>query len=139
MDPTIRIAGYDLITQATGTEHDITSQVSSVEITEEATILKRTVFGDSWHQKGRGLKSGTVKMDLYVDFEPDGIFDIMTDLWLNYELATFEVEDIDSGARVWGIFVVNKVASFSGAVDEYNTVSISFETTGEIHHWVPTS
>lgn len=131
MDPTVVLIAP---TTPSPTEYDITSQVSSAEVTEEATVLERTTFGNTWKNKGRGLKSGSVKLDFYVDFDPDGVFETLTELWDSHEIVGFEITDPVTGAQVSGSFVMSQVPSFAGSVDEYNAASLTWETTGEITH-----
>lgn len=131
MDPEVVLT---VVIGTTSTNFDITAQVDSVEITEEATVLDRTTFGNSWRNKGRGLKSGSIKFDFYIDFDVDGTFGLFTMLWDDHEEVDFEVSDPVTGAAVTGTFVMSAVPSFAGKIDEYNKASLSFETTGEVTH-----
>jgi hypothetical protein len=133
MDPTVVL---DVVVGTTPTSFDITDQVSAVTITEEATVLDRTTFGNTWRQKGRGLKGGTIQLEFYVDFDNSGIFDTFTTLWEDHETVGFTVTDNDvSGKGVSGEFVMHQVPSFAGAVDEYNTASLTFDLTGPVDHF----
>lgn len=114
--------------------YDITGQVSMIEITQEATVLERTTFGNDWKNKGRGLKSGKIKIEFFVDFDVNGIFEIFTYLWDNHETVNFECTDPDSAASVEGEFVMSAVPSFAGKVDEYNVASMTYDLTGEVTH-----
>lgn len=133
MDPTVT-----LTTTTPVQNYDITAQVSAVEVTEEATVLQRTTFGNSWHNKGRGLKKGTIKIEFYLNFDVNGIFEIFTNLWDNHELVGFDISD-DSGAGVAGEFVMHRVPSFAGNIDEYNMASLTFDLTGPVTHTGATS
>lgn len=115
------------------TNFDITDQVSAVEITQEATELEKTTFGNTWHRKGRGLKGGTIKLDFYVDFDNDGMFEVFKTLWDDHEYVAFEVEETTpGGAGVTGTFVMTAMPSFSGEVDSYNTASLTFPLDGPV-------
>lgn len=113
------------------TNYDITAQVSAVEITQTATVLKRNTFGNTWDNNGRGRKRGTIKFDFYVDFDADGMFETFKELWENHEIVQFEVEEAD-GAAVSGSFVMSEMPSFSGGYDEYNVASLTFTVTGPV-------
>lgn len=128
MDPTVTLS----VTVGTVvTEYDITEQVSSVEIVQEATVLKRTTFGNDWDRNGRGLKRGTIKIEFYVNFDADGTFEVFKDLWENYEIVGFSVAEA-GGAAVTGSFVMSSMPSFAGAIDEYNVASLTFTLDGPV-------
>lgn len=128
MDPTVTLS----VTVGTvTTNHDITDQVSSVEIVQEASVLKRTTFGNTWDRNGRGLKRGSIKFDFYVDFDANGTFEIFKDLWENHTHVDFSVAEA-GGAAVEGTFVMAAMPSFSGSVDEYNVASLTFTLDGPV-------
>lgn len=129
MDPEVVLIAP---TTPSPTEYDLTSQVSSAEVTQEASVLDRTTFGNGWRMKGRGLKSGSVKFSFYVDFDPDGTFETLKTLWDTYEVVGFRLEDPDTGATVTGNLVMSQMPSFSGSVDEYNSADLTFDTTGPV-------
>lgn len=111
------------------TEYDITEQVSKVAITQEATVLKKTTFGNTWDRNGRGMKRGSITLEFYVDFDANGTFEVFKDLWDNHELVDFSVSE-DGGAEVTGSFVMSAMPSFDGAIDEYNVASLTFTLDG---------
>lgn len=129
MDPTVVLS-----TTSPVHSYDITAQVSMVEVTEEASVLDRTTFGNTHLNKGRGLKSGKIKIDFYVDFDVNGIYEVFAYLYENQEIVHFEVTDDVSMASVEGDFVMSAMPSFSGKINEYNTASLTYETTGVIEH-----
>ena len=126
MDPTVTLS-YTVGTVTT--EFDITDQVSAVTITQEATVLKKTTFGNTWDRNGRGLKRGSIKLDFYVNFDANGMFEVFKDLWDNKELVDFSVADA-GGAEVTGTFVMSAMPSFDGGTDEYNSASLTFTLDG---------
>lgn len=128
MDPTVTLT---TTVGTTTTDHDITSQVSAVEITQEATVLKRNTFGNSWDNNGRGMKRGTIKIEFYVDFDANGMFEVFKELWENHETVDFEVAEA-GGAAVSGSFVMSAMPSFAGGTDEYNVASLTFTLTGAV-------
>lgn len=128
MDPTVVLS---VTVGTTTTEFDITSQVSGLEISQEATVLKRTTFGNKWDRNGRGLKRGSIKIDFYVDFDPDGMFETFRTLWETHELVDFTASEA-GGASVEGTFVMAAMPSFAGGVDEYNTASLTFTLDGPV-------
>jgi len=126
MDPTI------VLKTTVGTvitSYDITDQVSSVEIMMEATLLKRTTFGNTWHRNGMGLKSGTIKIEFYLEFDAAGTFDMFNTMWASFPTVGFTVSE-PGGASVAGNFVMNQMPSFAGAIDEYNVASLTFTMDG---------
>lgn len=126
MDPTVVLS----VTVGTvTTDYDITDQVSKVSITQEATVLPRTTFGNTWHRNGRGLKKGAVTFDFYVDFDANGIFETFKTLWDSHELVDFSVSEA-GGAAVEGTFVMSAMPSFDGGTDEYNVASLTFTLDG---------
>lgn len=130
MDPTVTLTA---LVGTVSTDFDITEQVSSVEITQEATVLKRNTFGNSWDNNGRGMKRGTIKFEFYVDFEANGIFETFKQLWENNETVDFSVAEVGAGgAAVEGSFVMSAMPSFAGAVDEYNVASLTYTLTGAV-------
>lgn len=128
MDPTV------VLTVTIGTvvtPFDITDQVSAVEISQERSDLDKTTFGNTAKRRGRGLIDGSIKLDFYVDFDNDGMFEVFKTLWDGHEYVDFEVEEtVAGGAGVTGTFVMTAMPSFSGAVDEYNTASLTFPLDG---------
>lgn len=132
MNPTVVL---DYMVGTVATTYDMTAQVSAVEITEEATVLDRSTFGNTWRNKGRGLKSGTIKLTFYVDFDANGVFDKFTLLWEGYETVGFTVTDPDSGMGVSGEFVMSQCPSFAGEVDAYNAADLTFDLTGPTDHF----
>jgi hypothetical protein len=128
-DPIVRLITDEIVPE----EFDITSQVSGVEVMASATVLERTTFGNSWKRRGRGLKTGSIKIDLYIDFDADGMFELWSRLFRDFEYVDFEVwSDESENHGVVGTFVMSQVPAFSGTVDEYNTASLTFETDGEV-------
>jgi hypothetical protein len=129
VDPTVTLS------QTVGTvttSYDITEQVSAITVTQTATVLKKTTFGNTWHRNSRGLKSGTVKFDLYVDFDANGIFEIFKALWEGSDpIVEFSAEEA-GGAGVSGAFVMSEMPSFDGAVDEYNVASLTYTLDGPV-------
>lgn len=85
-------------------------------------------------QKGAGLRGGKIKLEFFIDFDVNGIFEIFTYLWENHEIVNFEVTDPETNASVSGSFVMSAVPSFSGKVDEYNTASMTYDLTDEVTH-----
>lgn len=128
MDPTVTLS-KTVGTVITST--DITDQVSGVTVTQEATVLKKTTFGNTWERNGRGLKRGTIKLDFYVDFDANGMFELFKDYWENHETIAFEVEEAGTAA-VSGTFVMSAMPSFDGKVDEYNVASLTFTLDGPV-------
>lgn len=128
MDPDVTLS-YTVGTVVT--EYEITSQVSKVTITQEATVLPKTTFGNTWKRNGRGLKGGSITLEFYVDFDADGIFETFKDLWDNKEIVDFEVTEA-GGAQVTGSFVMSAMPSFDGGTDEYNTASLTFTLDGPV-------
>jgi len=126
MDPAVTLS---YTTGTVVTSFVITDQVSAVEISQTASTLKRTTFGNTWERNGRGLKKGTIKFELYVDFEASGIFETFKTLWDSHEIVDFIVEEA-GGAKVTGSFVMTEMPSFSGKVDEYNVASLTFTLDG---------
>jgi len=131
MDPTVTLS---TTVGTVTTDYDITSQVSAVEITQEATVLKRNTFGNSWDNNGRGMKRGTIKLEFYVDFDADGIFETFKELWENHEIVDFSVAESGSAgaAEVSGSLVMSAIPTFAGATDEYNVASLTFTLTGPV-------
>lgn len=128
MDPTVVLS----VTVGTvTTDYDITDQVSKVTITQEATVLPRTTFGNTWKRNGRGLKGGSITFDFYVDFEASGTFETFKELWDNHELVDFAVSEA-GGASVEGSFVMAAMPSFDGGTDEYNVASLTFTLDGAV-------
>lgn len=128
MDPTVTLT---VLIGTVSTDFDITDQVSSVEITQEATVLKRNTFGNSWDNNGRGMKRGTIKIEFYVDFDANGIFETFKTLWDSHETVDFEVAEA-GGAAVSGSFVMSAMPSFAGGTDEYNVASMTYTLTGPV-------
>jgi hypothetical protein len=132
MDPTVTLS------QTTGTvvtSYDITDQVSAITINQTATVLKKTTFGNTWHRNSRGLKSGTIKIDFYVDFDANGMFEIMKILWEHTDpIVEFSIAEATGAGRaaVSGAFVMSEMPSFDGAVDEYNVASLTFTLDGPV-------
>jgi len=128
MDPTVTLS---FTTGTVVTSFDITDQVSGVELVQTASTLKRTTFGNTWERNGRGLKKGTIKFDLYVDFDASGMFETFKTLWDSHEFVDFVVEEA-GGAKSTGTFVMTEMPSFSGKVDEYNVASLTFPLDGAV-------
>lgn len=128
MDPTVTLS-YTVGTVTT--DYVITDQVSKVTIAQEATVLPKTTFGNTWKRNGRGLKGGSITFEFYVDFEANGIFEIFKDLWDNKEIVDFEVAEA-GGASVSGSFVMSAMPTFDGGVDEYNVASLTFTLDGAV-------
>ena len=128
MDPTITLDWTDA---TTASAIDISDQVSAVTITQGATVLPKTTFGNTWHRKGRGLKTGTIQIDFYVDFDADGMFEVFKDFWENHEYVNFSVSEA-GGAAVTGTFVMSQMPSFAGGTDEYNVASLTFDLDGPV-------
>lgn len=129
MDPTVTLS---TTVGTVTTTYDITEQVSAVTVSQTATVLKRTTFGNTWHRNGRGLKSGTIKIDFYVDFDANGMFETFKALWEGTdEVVEFSIEEA-GGAGVSGAFVMSEMPSFDGAIDEYNVASLTFTLDGPV-------
>lgn len=128
MDPTVTLS---TTVGTVVTTYDITDQVSGVELSQEATVLKRTTFGNTWDRNGRGLKRGSIKFDFYVNFDADGVFETFKALWDNHETVDFELEEA-GGAKSSGSFVMAAMPSFAGKVDEYNVASLTFTLDGPV-------
>lgn len=119
------------------TEYDITDQVSKVSITQEATVLPRTTFGNTWRRNGRGLKGGAITIDLYVDFDANGMFETFKTLWESHEIVDFSASEA-GGAAVSGSFVMSQMPSFDGGTDEYNVASLTFTLDGAVTNTIRT-
>jgi hypothetical protein len=115
-------------------EWDITSQLSGFGFFPTATSLERTTFGNTHRRKGRGLKAGQIRFDLYVAFDFQGIFEMFAELWAREsEYVGFTAySDVGETYGVTGSFVLDKIPVFDGKIDEYNTTSLTFDTDGVI-------
>ena len=128
MDPTVSL---NTTAGTVVTTYDITDQVSAVEIQLEASLLKRTTFGNTHQRYGRGLKGGTIKFEFYVEFENSGIFEMFATMWSTYERVGFSVSEA-GGAAITGSFIMNQMPTFAGSVDEYNVASLTFTIDGVV-------
>lgn len=128
MDPTVSL---NTTAGTVVTNYDITDQVSAVEIVLEASVLKRTTFGNAWDRHGRGLKRGTIKFEFYVEFENNGIFEMFNTMWTTYPSVGFSVSEA-GGAAITGNFIMNQMPTFAGSVDEYNIASLTFTLDGVV-------
>ena len=128
MDPTVTLS---TTVGTVVTAYDITDQVSSVEIMLEASVLKRTTFGNAWDRHGRGLKRGTIKIEFYVAFENNDIFEMFNTMWNSIPAVQFTCAEA-GGASVAGTFVMSHMPTFAGAVDEYDVASLTFTLDGPV-------
>ena len=116
---------------ATPVGSDISSQTRSLTLEMSADVRDRTTLGNSWARKGRGIKSGTIQIEFFVDFDVAGINSLFSDFWDNQEYVNFVVED-GNGEGYSGTFVMASWAPFNGAVDADNIASLTFELDGPV-------
>lgn len=120
---------------ATPVAIDITKQVSSIELTNEADVHDVTTFGNRGQRNTTGLTNGSVKLEFYTNFDEDDILETLLTFWNGTKLINFEAsQDNYTGnmtLAVSGTMVMNSLPTFNGKVGEENTGSVTYPLDGE--------
>lgn len=114
---------------------DFSSNLNSVELSEEADALETTAFGQGWRTRIGGLKTGSVTLNFMQDFGAGSV-----DATLNPLLGTIATVIIQSASgtvsstqpKYTAECVVTQYSPFASSVGDIATLSVTWPTTGTV-------
>lgn len=128
-----KFAATDYKISVAGT--DFSSNLNSVELSQEADELETTAFGQSWRTRIGGLKNGSVTLNFMQDFGAGSV-----DAVLNPLLGTIATVIIQSASgtvsatqpKYTAECLVTQYSPFASSVGDIATLSVTWPTTGTV-------
>lgn len=115
---------------------DLSSAVSSVELTLEADEIETTNFGSNgWRQRIPGLASGSVKIDFFQDFGAGSVEATLYPLFGTSSSVTLKPTSSAVGTTNPSYsfpVVVNQHTPISGQVGDIATLSVTWPLAGSV-------
>jgi hypothetical protein len=114
---------------------DFSTNLNSVELSQEADDLETTAFGQTFRTRIGGLKSGSVTLNFMQDFGAGSV-----DATLNPLLGSIATVVIQSASgtvsstqpKYTAECLVTQYSPFASSVGDIATLSVSWPTTGTI-------
>ena len=114
---------------------DFSTNLNSVELSQEADEVETTAFGQNFRTRIGGLKTGSVTLNFMQDFGAGSV-----DATLNPLLGTIATVIIQSASgtvtatspKYTAECLVTQYSTFSSSVGDIATLSVTWPTTGTI-------
>lgn len=114
---------------------DFSSNLNSVELSQEADELETTAFGQYWRTRIGGLKNGSVTLNFMQDFGAGSV-----DAVLNPLLGTIATVIIQSASgtvsatqpKYTAECLVTQYSPFASSVGDIATLSVTWPTNGTV-------
>lgn len=128
-----KFAATDFTVSVNGT--DLTSSVTSVEISLEADDKETTTFGSGWRTRVTGLKQGSVQIDFLQDYAAGSVEATLFPLLGT--IATVVVKPTSGTAsstnpQYTATCAVTSVQPIAGQVGDIPVQSVTWPTTGTV-------
>jgi hypothetical protein len=128
-----KFAAIDYKISVAGT--DLSTNLNSVELSQEADDLETTAFGQNFRTRIGGLKTGSVTLNFMQDFGAGSV-----DTTLNPLLGTIATVIIQSASgtvsstqpKYTAECLVTQYSPFASSVGDIATLSVTWPTTGTI-------
>lgn len=125
------------------TDHSITingssfgTSIQSVDLSFTADELETTAFGGTWRERIAGLKTGSITINFFQDFQATtGVDAVLYPLFGSNATVVIKPTSGTTGTSnpaYTAICLVSQYQSFASSVGDIATVSVTWPTTGTV-------
>lgn len=114
---------------------DVSTNLNSVELAQEADDIETTAFGQSFRTRVGGLKNATITLNFMQDFGAGSIDDILSPLL--GEIATVVIKPTSAAVSATNPSytvdcLVTQYSPFASSVGDLATLSVTWPVNGDV-------